>query len=95
MHGYCRTAGMALARLGDEYAAYCPATASSHVLNETTAQALMMLDAATPRSEADLIDALADLYDEPRNVVAEAFAPVWAQLLDAGLLAKADTAPAG
>ena len=81
-----------LARLGDDYAAYCPATASSHVLNETAAQALMMLDPGVPRLEADLIDELAQLYDEPPNFVAEAFAPAWSLLLDTGLQERVNTA---
>lgn len=94
MQGYCRGAGVVLAQLGEDCVAYASSTASSHVLNESAAQALLMLDASTPRLESDLIDELATLYDEPPAVVAEAFAPVWSLLLDTGLLERVDAAVA-
>jgi PqqD family protein of HPr-rel-A system len=75
-----------------EWVAYSALTGETHLVNESSAAVLRLLDESTAKPSSMLVDALAADAEMPAAEVSAMLSGAWDNLLQAGLIRKVDQA---
>ncbi len=85
--------GLLLEALGDGWAAFSPLAGSSHVLNDSGAAILEVLADTGPSPAAAVSAAIAVDVGLPPDAIQAALAPLWDELILAGLVREVPAEP--
>jgi len=94
-HGYARVPGVAIEALADAWAAYSPLAGGSHVLNDSGAAVLDILAEHGPSSTVQVAQWVSLEVGLPIDEIQQALAPLWSELLAAGLVREVPIAACG
>jgi len=95
LHGYARVPCVAIEALADSWAAYSPLAGGSHVLNDSGAAVLDILSEHGPSSTVQVAQWVSLEVGLPIDEIQQALAPLWRELLAAGLIREAPIAACG
>lgn len=91
---FSRARGVGLASLGDRWAAHSALSGTSHLLTDESAAIVLAVPSDAPLSTAAVCATLASEWNEPAAAIEALLAPMWDQLVTAGLVTAHGT-PAG
>ena len=86
MPGYLRAPGVRVAPLGDGWAVFSELSGETHLVNRESVEVLNLLDEVEPRTDIEVGERLAALYDQPTEDILDTLAGCWTPLALAGLV---------
>jgi PqqD family protein of HPr-rel-A system len=89
--GWLRAEGVLLHPVGEIWVAYSPASAETHLINESGAALIQALDERSPRSRHEVVQSMASDAGLSEAEVEQLLANAWEEYLAAGLLRRSGT----